>query len=125
MRWLQTIKGLPPWDILCTTDADSMYTNIDTEHAIRIIGEWLDELSTHLNFPPGYPLNAVKSAMAAIANQSLRVRQHELPAEDGHRNGHLSCLHVGHHLLRPPQSEDTTSKIPQVPTRRETHPLDR
>ena len=43
-----------------------MYTNIDTEHAIKVIGEWLDELSTRPDFPPGYPLNAVKSAMATI-----------------------------------------------------------
>ena len=52
LRWLRMIKGLPPWAFLFTTDADSMYTNINTEHAIRVIGEWLDELSTHPDFPP-------------------------------------------------------------------------
>ena len=66
LRWLQTIKGLPPWAFLFTTDADSMYTNIETEHAINIISEWLDELSTHPKFLPSYPLDAVKSAMKTI-----------------------------------------------------------
>ena len=66
LRWLQSIKGLPPWAFLFTTDTDLMYTNIDTEHTIKIISEWLDELSTHPEFPPGYPLDAVKSAMKTI-----------------------------------------------------------
>ena len=43
-----------------------MYTNIDTEHAIKITGKWMDELSTHPEFPPDYLLDAVKSAMKTI-----------------------------------------------------------
>ena len=66
LRWLQKITGLPPWAFLFTSDADSMYTNIDTNHAIKIIGEWLDELIAMPNFPRGYPFDAVKSAMAMI-----------------------------------------------------------
>ena len=43
-----------------------MYTNIDTEHAIKIISEWMDELSTHPEFPPDYLLDAAKSEMKTI-----------------------------------------------------------
>ena len=43
-----------------------MYTNINTDHAIEVIGTWLDELSTKPGFPPDYPLAAIKSAMATI-----------------------------------------------------------
>ena len=43
-----------------------MYNNIDTAHAIAVISAWLDQLSTHPNFPANYPLSAVKSAMATI-----------------------------------------------------------
>ena len=66
LRWLYAIKNLPPWAFLFTTDADSIFTNIDTEHAIKIINEWMNKLSTHPEFPPDYPLNAVKSAMKTI-----------------------------------------------------------
>ena len=66
LRWLQAIKNLPPWAFLFLTDADSMYTNIDTGHAIKIISEGMDELSTYPDFLPDYPINAVKSAMETI-----------------------------------------------------------
>ena len=66
LRWLRKITSLPPWAFLFKTDADSMYTNIDTGHTIKIIGEWLDNLSTRPDFPRGYLLNTVKSAMATV-----------------------------------------------------------
>ena len=66
LDWLRTNKNLPPGAFLWTSDTVSMYTNINTKHAIKIIGEWLDELSTHPEFPKDYSLEAVKAAMEII-----------------------------------------------------------
>ena len=66
LDWLTTITDLPPWARLFTSDADAMYNNIDTIHAIQVISEWLDNLSLHPKFPPNYPLAAIKSAMETI-----------------------------------------------------------
>ena len=43
-----------------------MYNNIDTNHTIEVIGDWLDDLSLHPKFLPNYPLAAIKSAMATV-----------------------------------------------------------
>ena len=48
-----------------------MYNNIDTEHAIRVIGWWLDELDATLELPIGHPLDAIKSAMATIMRNNI------------------------------------------------------
>ncbi|KAL7527719.1 hypothetical protein ACHAWF_002294 [Thalassiosira exigua] len=47
---LDELGELPPNVKLFTADAVSMYTNIDTNHAIEVIGKWLDklELDGHL-----------------------------------------------------------------------------
>ena len=49
------------------TDADSMYTNIDTVHALEVIGMWLDSL----DLPKGFPLRAVKEAMALVTKKNI------------------------------------------------------
>ena len=66
MDWLRTIDNLPPWAFVFKSDARSMYTNIDTEHAIFIICLWLDELSKHPDFPEDFPLDAIKEAINII-----------------------------------------------------------
>ena len=57
---LQDIGELPPTAKLFTADATSMYTNIDTNHAIDVIGKWLDSIVNQL--PADFPLKAIKAA---------------------------------------------------------------
>ena len=50
-------------------DANSMYTNIDTDHAIDVIGKWLDSLEGRL--PPHFPLETVKEAMKLVMRNNV------------------------------------------------------
>ena len=54
---------------LFTADAIAMYDNIDTDHAIRVIGWLLDRLRPLL--PPDFPFNAVKFAMWVIMKNNI------------------------------------------------------
>ena len=67
---LRAIRDLPPNAFVFTADAISMYNNIDTNHAIDVITTWLDELSTHANFPTDFPMKAIKEAMAIIMSNN-------------------------------------------------------
>ena len=46
-----------------------MYTNIDTQHAIKVISDWLDTLT----LPEGFPLAAVKTAMELVMNNNIFI----------------------------------------------------
>ena len=66
LDWYSTIKDQPQWAFLFTSDADGMYNNIGTNHAIEVIGDRMDKMSSSPGFPANYPLRARKPAMATI-----------------------------------------------------------
>jgi len=71
LKRLQRRGRLPPDVWLFIADARSMYTNIDTEHAIEIIGKWLDKLHREGKLPHDFPLEAVKEAMAIVMRNNI------------------------------------------------------
>ncbi|KAL7523170.1 hypothetical protein ACHAXR_000053, partial [Thalassiosira sp. AJA248-18] len=62
---------LPPNAKLFTADANSMYTNIDTDHALEVISEWLFEMRAADKLPPGFPLEAVIEAMELVMKNNI------------------------------------------------------
>ena len=46
-----------------------MYTNINTNHAIEVISQWLNSLS----LPEGFPLAAAKAAMELVMRNNIFV----------------------------------------------------
>ena len=62
---------LPPNAKLFTCDANSMYNNIDTEHAIEVISWWLNNLNARGKLPRDFPLEAVISAMKVIMRNNI------------------------------------------------------
>ncbi|KAL7529764.1 hypothetical protein ACHAWF_003108, partial [Thalassiosira exigua] len=48
-----------------------MYTNINTDHAIDMIGSWLDSLEERERLPDGFPIDDVKEAMTLVMRNNL------------------------------------------------------
>jgi len=46
-----------------------MYTNIDTDHVLKVISKWLESIINQL--PPDFPLPAVLDAMAIVMRNNL------------------------------------------------------
>ena len=65
------VLQLPPDAWKFTADDNSMYTNIDTEHATYVISWWLDELAANSQLPNNFPLEAVKVAMTLIMKNNV------------------------------------------------------
>ena len=66
---LANLGPLPPGAKVFTADANSMYTNIDTDHAIEVISAWLDSIKA--NLPTGFPFEAIKEAMILVMRNNL------------------------------------------------------
>jgi len=96
LNLLNNLGPLPPNAKLFAADANSMYTNIDTDHALHVVGNWLDSLEDQL--PPDFPLEAVKDAMAIVMrNIIFEWGDKNFLQLFGTAMG-TSC-HVGHRLL--------------------------
>ena len=63
--------NLPPTAKLFTCDANAMYNNIDTDHAITVISWWLTDLDTRHQTPLFFPLEAVIDAMKIIMKNNI------------------------------------------------------
>ena len=63
--------NLPPNAQLFTCDANAMYNNIDTDHAITVITWWLNDLNNTQQLPNGFPLEAVIDAMTVIMRNNI------------------------------------------------------
>jgi hypothetical protein len=64
LQKLQQLDPLPPTTVIIVADAVSMYTNIDTQHGIQTLKEWLDAHRAEL--PKGFPTGLVVAATELI-----------------------------------------------------------
>jgi hypothetical protein len=62
---------IPPNARLFTTDANAMYNNIDTDHAIEVITWWFHDLASRNELPSSFPLDAVLEAMTVIMKNNI------------------------------------------------------
>ena len=68
---LKLLGILPPNAKLFIADANSMYTNICTVHALEVITKWLEEMENQERLPPGFPTKAVIEAMGLVMNNNV------------------------------------------------------
>ena len=68
---LKPINDLPNNAFVFAGDAESMYTNILTEHCLQILYKWLDRLAAQGLLPKGFPIQAIKVAMAVIMRNNI------------------------------------------------------
>ena len=62
---------IPPGAKLFTCDANAMYNNIDTDHAIEVITWWLNDLNEQNKLPHDFPLEAILEAMEIIMKNNI------------------------------------------------------
>ena len=63
--------NLPPGAKLFTCDANAMYNNIDTDHAIEVITWWLNDLDAQNKLGTLFPLEAILEAMRIIMKNNI------------------------------------------------------
>jgi hypothetical protein len=68
---LKDLGELPPGALLFKANEKSMYTNIDTEHAILVINQWLNDLSQKVQLPPGFPLIPLKKVLEIVMRNNV------------------------------------------------------
>jgi hypothetical protein len=64
LRDLRSLGRLPADTVVFTADAVSMYTNINTDHALEVFQLWFDLHSMEL--PPGYPVMKILDGLSLI-----------------------------------------------------------
>ena len=74
-----------------------MYTNIDTDHAIEVISEWLDSLP----LPKGLPLAVIKAAMELVMRNNMFVWGdcYFLQLLGTAMGTYIRYIHMGHYLF--------------------------
>ena len=65
------LRHLPDYALLFVTDANTVYSNIDTAHTNLVITRWLKDLYTKGELPPNFTLKAVVSAMIIIMRNNI------------------------------------------------------
>ena len=66
---LKTIGKLPSTAVLIVADAVGMYTNIDTNHGIQALKEWLSRHNNEL--PKGFPTTMVLRAVELVMKNNI------------------------------------------------------
>ena len=77
-------------------NANLMQNNIDIEHAIKDILQWLSELDTKGLLTKDIPLKALKMAMELIMKHNVRAL---FSTTHWHSHGHICSSDVGHFTL--------------------------
>ena len=69
LRKLHRLGQLPPTAVVVTADAVSMYTNIDTQHSLKVLRLWFD-LHAH-QLPKKYPVDMVLQAIRIVMTNNV------------------------------------------------------
>ena len=68
---LKPINNLPNNAFVFASNVESMYTNIETDHCLQILYEWLDCLAAQGLLPKGFRIHAIEAAMAVITRNNI------------------------------------------------------
>jgi hypothetical protein len=69
LRDLRALGNIPLDTVVYTADAVSMYTNINTDHALEVFQLWFDLHS--LELPPGYPVSKILDGLSLIMRRNV------------------------------------------------------
>ena len=68
-KTLENIGSLPAGTHLFTTDATAMYTNINTDHGLKVMEQFLELFKEQL--PDGFPLELVMMALRLVMKNNI------------------------------------------------------